>query len=647
VLTPQPSLPGSVASVVADFNGDGKADLAIAQAGSDSVGILLGNGDGTFQPQVNYSLPDCEPGFLTAGNFQNGGHLDLLGTCTAARTIFVLPGNGDGTFGPLIPSAVPETVLSGVEFLLRAPFAVADFNGDGNLDLALVLINGTRVTFNSTELAIFNGNGDGTFSEGETLDIFGTNIIPAEALTADLNNDGKPDLAGISLLTAPTTNGNLNVQALYLWSALNDGKGNFTPATQVDVSSYAPFSISTADVNGDGQPDIILAGLLANLNDNNLTNESTSLAIELGNGDGTFQLGYSDTDPSPTVMIQAFPVDLRNTGLPDLVTTMGTLGSSKKLETVGVGIRLNNGDGTFAPIQTVLSGTDAPLSLSVGDFNGDGRMDVEVNELSVLDPVTGTKGDTLAQVFKQLPAGLTQILLNGLTPAPFVCTNAASYSAGPVATDSIVVAFGTTLATSTAPATSLPLPTTLGGATVTVTDSAGTARPAPLFHSSPLQINYAVPDGTATGTASVAITAGGLTQTIQKPIVSVAPGLFGGDGTVLGQVLTYTGSTLTNASNSFSVTNGAITPAPINVSTPGTAVYLVLYGTGIRNYQNAVTATIGGTTVPTQYSGAQGVYVGLDQVNILLPSSLQGAGTVSLTLSVDGQVTNALNIAIQ
>jgi uncharacterized protein (TIGR03437 family) len=113
--------------------------------------------------------------------------------------------------------------------------------------------------------------------------------------------------------------------------------------------------------------------------------------------------------------------------------------------------------------------------------------------------------------------------------------------------------------------------------------------------------------------------------------------------------LTYAnGASTLVVSNTFSVSStGEITVVPIDVGAGSTQVFLVLYGTGIRNHAAAVTATIGSTTVPAAYAGPQNVFVGEDQINIPLPQTMAGAGTVGVRLSLDGQVTNGLQIAIQ
>ena len=126
----------------------------------------------------------------------------------------------------------------------------------------------------------------------------------------------------------------------------------------------------------------------------------------------------------------------------------------------------------------------------------------------------------------------------------------------------------------------------------------------------------------------------------------MAPGIFNVSGLALGYADTVDASgkqTYTNVSTPD--TSGAFHLAPIDVS--GGNVFLLLFGTGIRNHAGAVTATIGSTTLPTAYAGAQGAFVGEDQINIALPASLAGSGAVHVSLSMDGQTSNSVQIQIK
>jgi virginiamycin B lyase len=237
-----------------------------------------------------------------------------------------------------------------------------------------------------------------------------------------------------------------------------------------------------------------------------------------------------------------------------------------------------------------------------------------------------------------------------------VSVSAASFAAGELSAESVVAAFGSRLATATQIATTLPLPTELAGTSVSVRDSAGTTRNAPLFFVSPTQVNYLMPTGTANGAASVTITSGdgrlalGATQ-----IAAVAPGLFAanadGRGVAAANVLRV------KADNTqiyeppaavFDPAQNKFVARPIDLGAESDRVFLILYGCGVRfrSAQSAVTARIGGVDATVGFAGAQGELAGVDQVNVLLPRSLVGRGEVSVELSVDGKAANAVTIRV-
>jgi uncharacterized protein (TIGR03437 family) len=229
-------------------------------------------------------------------------------------------------------------------------------------------------------------------------------------------------------------------------------------------------------------------------------------------------------------------------------------------------------------------------------------------------------------------------------PGPLIIVNAASY-ADAVASDSIVAAFGSNLATMTQSAQSLPLPTSLAGTEIIVTDSAGIARFASLLFVSPTQINYIMPPGTSDGVATVDVIPQGGGSVIASggaQVTTVAPGIFtvsgtGSPPTAAGQWLRYSGEVL--------VDSGSL-ETPIAFGDPGDKVYLVLYGTDIRDRSSlsAVSATVGGSSAVVEYAGAQGNLVGLDQANVLIPRSLVGHGEVEVVVTVDGVAANTVKV---
>jgi uncharacterized protein (TIGR03437 family) len=223
-----------------------------------------------------------------------------------------------------------------------------------------------------------------------------------------------------------------------------------------------------------------------------------------------------------------------------------------------------------------------------------------------------------------------------------------------VAPDSFVSLYGSSLAAAIAPAAADPLPLSLSGVSLQVTDSGGNALDAALSYVSPQLINFVMPSTAAPGQAAISVSTGvGLPQLGTAIIQNVAPALFSADGTGTGVAaavaLGVTGSqqTMTPAFQcTTSGTGSACTPTPINLSS-ATSVYVILYGTGIRHYQNSVLCSINGTSQPVQFAGAQTTYQGLDQVNVGPVTGLQGTGVVNVYLIVDGYSSNVLSLQFQ
>jgi hypothetical protein len=246
---PGPVLPVSCASIAtADFNGDGKVDVA---AFSDSApAVLLGKGDGTFT--TTGSLSDSTCNHVVAGDFNKDGKTDLAVLGAYNNQLILWLGNGDGTFTALAPityfGLALHDLLSG------------DFNGDTNLDLA--------VMGSGNALYVLRNNGDGTF---QRPDVTTGPSISGTAVAADLNTDGRTDLAIFA------TNG-------LFTTLLANADGSFTSVTNPPIS----FSTSPAigDFNGDGKIDLIGA------------DASATATVLLGNGDGTFITGPSQAPPN-------------------------------------------------------------------------------------------------------------------------------------------------------------------------------------------------------------------------------------------------------------------------------------------------------------------------------------------------------------
>jgi len=213
--------------------------------------------------------------------------------------------------------------------------------------------------------------------------------------------------------------------------------------------------------------------------------------------------------------------------------------------------------------------------------------------------------------------------------------------------------YGSNLAAGVASAQSQPPPTVLGGITVTITDSAGVARNAPLLYVSPGQINFEVPDGAAAGVAKITVLGSGAAQTYEGAIQSVAPALFSMNGagsgvTAATAISVPAGSQTQNPVQVFQCGATGCTATPIGL-TSGATVYLSLYGSAIRNRSllSNVTLAINGVSLPVLYAGPAPGFAGLDQVNVSLPLSLRGSGPSNVTLTVDGQTSNVVTLNIQ
>jgi Bacterial Ig-like domain (group 3)/FG-GAP-like repeat len=225
------------AVTVSDVNGDGKLDLIVTNScpidgcGQDGVvGVLIGNGDGTFQPTTRYAAGGKGTYAVAVGDMNRDGKPDILVTNREyPGSVGILLGNADGTF---------QTVQT-LQIGTGSSIAIADVNADGKPDLLLAGDGG----------AIYLGNGDGTFQEGHFLGFFD------EITVADMNRDGKLDIiAATRCVDSPGQCAHGTVSVL-----LGNGDGTFqAPETYHSGGDFAA-SIAVADVNEDAKPDLLVA----------------------------------------------------------------------------------------------------------------------------------------------------------------------------------------------------------------------------------------------------------------------------------------------------------------------------------------------------------------------------------------------------
>ncbi len=348
-----------------DFNGDGFPDIVVGAVNNSTapgVVVFLSNPDGTLKPGVNYGTSETLA-YVAVADFNGDGKMDIAATDYANDVVQIFLGNGDGTFTvggsfatDTAGSSDPQTLVAG------------DFNHDGKVDLAIA-------NWASQTIGVLLGVGDGTFA---TPTPYAVSSYPYGMTASDLNSDGYLDLA--------VTFENNNAATVAVLLANNDNSGTFKAESDVSVGSGYPVFVAFGDLNGDGKPD-----MAATVNNGSVY--SGALAVALGNGDGTFQTataypsstkagGLGDAYPANVQMI-----DFDGDGKLDLVYVNEEYGT--------VGIMYGHGDGTFFdPVEFPTSAY--PWGMAIADVNNDGALDVlvgndEVGGVSVMLNNSGSK----------------------------------------------------------------------------------------------------------------------------------------------------------------------------------------------------------------------------------------------------------------
>ena len=384
---------GPASVTVGDFNGDGKSDLATANLNSNNVSVLLGTGTGSFGTATNFSV-GINPRSVTVGDFNGDGKSDLAVANRYGNNVSVLLGTGTGSFGTATNFTVGSYPWS---------VTVGDFNGDGKSDLAVANIV-------SSNVSVLLGTGTGSFGAATN---FTVGSSPYSVAVGDFNGDGKSDLA--------TANFNSNVSVL-----LGTGTGSFGAATNFTVGN-GPISVRVGDFNGDGKSDLATTNG-SGYNVSVILNTTPKITIAPGTNPveggtvGTFIISLDTPAPTGGTVVNFNTTGSTATILADYSLTAGTNitavtantftiaagATTATLNVVALSDAVNdpnetvkvnltsggdyilgyNPSASFTPPTNFAAGS-SPISVTVGDFNGDGKSDLAVanrgsNNVSVL-----------------------------------------------------------------------------------------------------------------------------------------------------------------------------------------------------------------------------------------------------------------------
>ena len=374
------NLGGSPQSVaVADMNGDGIPDLIVATCcdsnGDGDATILLGNGNGTFQTAVAHDSGGHPAASVAVADLLQGGGLQVV-VANGCADQSACSGSGESGVGVLFGFFYPPAATYRSGGSEAQSVKIADVNNDGIPDLMVAHLcastNAAKCTVNTPGSVGVLLGHDGIFTLVKTYNSGG--FQTASLAVADVNGDGQPDLVVANTCASAGTFGCSNGSVGVL---LGNGDGTFKKAVTYPAGFF-PISVAVADVNGDGKPDLVV------------TNGQDTVGALLGNGDGTFAsiVNYASGGFAPQSVAVA---DLNGDGKPDVLVSNSSSNN--------IGVLLGKGDGTFRAPLIYSTGGSVPLSVAIADVNGDGKPDLVVvnagsNNVGVLLNNTGIHNPT-------------------------------------------------------------------------------------------------------------------------------------------------------------------------------------------------------------------------------------------------------------
>jgi hypothetical protein len=352
-LAPVKAAPGALAAAVAaDFNHDGRADLAVTLAGSNQVMVLLGRGDGSFEPAVAYRVGN-NPASILAASLKGDGIVDLVTANAAANTFSVLMGKGDGSFLPAADFVAGNTPVA---------LASGDFNQDGHADLA-VLNSGDKT------VSLPLGRGDGSFQAALS---YRTGLEQKSIAAGDLNGDGLTDLV-VSNFCGEDTACKANGTATVMLATKN---GAYRQGATYDLGA-GPVAIALADLNGSNKLDLIA-----------VNRSGKTLMVLPGKGDGAF--GEPEVYPLTASPRALYVGSFGSSGRPGLAIA-SDCGRSTCSEPGSVELWLRQANGKLAPAESYTVGY-SPVSIAAGDLRGSGHLDLVIANACGADSSCKSRG---------------------------------------------------------------------------------------------------------------------------------------------------------------------------------------------------------------------------------------------------------------